>query len=211
MARHRPAGERHTLLSALSLVGALLIVGGGLVGLGRLLAPAPVAPRPDVRALEPHTTPSPQAGPALTPQAKPDARRIERPPERPLATTGPAPDGIYKCREHGRTVYADHPCSAQAEALTVAPASAGLSPDRSYAEQLAQVQAERARHAARQPVRSAAASPARAHDARCAAIDETVRRIDAATRQPLGIPELEHFRAQRKALMDERFSIPCNG
>lgn len=207
MARHRPAGERQPLLSTLSLLGALLIVGGGLVGLGRLMTPAPVAPRPDVRAAAPRTTPSPQAGPALTPQAKPDARRIER----PLATTGPAPDGIYKCREHGRTVYADHPCSAQAEALTVAPASAGLSPDRSYAEQLAQLQAERARHAARQPAPDPAAAPARTHDARCAAIDETVRRIDAATRQPLGIPELEHFRAQRKALMDERFSIPCNG
>lgn len=207
MARRIPAQEKSPLLSALSLAGALLIVGGGLVGLGRLMTPAPVAPRPDVRAAAPRTTPSPQAGPALTPQAKPDARRIER----PLATTGPAPDGIYKCREHGRTVYADHPCSAQAEALTVAPASAGLSPDRSYAEQLAQLQAERARHAARQPAPDPAAAPAGTHDARCAAIDETVRRIDAATRQPLGIPELEHFRAQRKALMDERFSIPCNG
>lgn len=165
MARHRPAGERQPLLSTLSLLGALLIVGGGLVGLGRLMTPAPVAPRPDVRAAAPRTTPSPQAGPALTPQAKPDARRIER----PLATTGPAPDGIYKCREHGRTVYADHPCSAQAEALTVAPASAGLSPDRSYAEQLAQLQAERARHAARQPAPDPAAAPARTHDARCAA------------------------------------------
>jgi len=35
MARRRPAGERHTLLSALSLVGALLIVGGGLLGHSR--------------------------------------------------------------------------------------------------------------------------------------------------------------------------------
>ena len=158
MARRRPAGERHTLLSALSLVGALLIVGGGLVGLGRLLAPAPVAPRPDVRAPEPYTTPSPQAGPALTPQAKPDARRMERLPERPLAATGPAPYGIYRCRENGRTVYADHPCGAQAEALAVAPALAGLSPDRSYAEQLAQLQAERARHAAPQPARTTPAA-----------------------------------------------------
>lgn len=211
MARHRPAGERQPLLSTLSLLGALLIVGGGLVGLGRLMTPAPVAPRPDVRAAAPRTTPSPQAGPALTLQAKPDVRRMERPPERPLAATGPAPDGIYKCRENGRTVYADHPCGARPEALTVVPASAGLSPDRSYAEQLAQLQAERARHATRPPAPGPAAAPARTQDARCAAIDETVRRIDAATRQPLGIPELEHFRAQRKALMDERFSIPCNG
>ncbi|HLO92762.1 MAG TPA: DUF4124 domain-containing protein [Burkholderiaceae bacterium] len=211
MARHLHARERHPLLSALSLVGALLIVGGGLVGLDRLIAPAPVSPRPDAPPAAPRATPSPQAGPALTPQAKPDARRLERPPERPLATTGPAPYGIYRCRENGRTVYADHPCGAQAEALTVAPASAGLSPDRSYAEQLAQLQAERAQHVVHQPLPGQAAAPGHTHDARCAAIDETLRRIDSATRQPLGIPELEHFRAQRKALMDERFSIRCNG
>lgn len=210
MARRTPEQEKSPLLSALSLAGALLIVGGGLIGLGRLLAPAPVAPHPDVRAEDTRVSP-PRAIHTPTPHAKPDARLTERPAGRDFATTGPAPGSIYKCRENGRTVYADHPCGTQAEALAVAPASAGLSPDRSYADQLAQVQAERARHAASQPVRSPAASPARTHDARCAAIDETVRRIDAATRQPLSIPELEHFRAQRKALMDERFSIPCNG
>ncbi|MCV4939184.1 hypothetical protein OFC17_30850, partial [Escherichia coli] len=91
MARRIPALEKSPLLSALSLAGALLIVGSGLAGLARLMAPAPLAPRPDARVAEPRTTPSPQAGPALTPQAKPDVRRMEPPPERPLAATGPAP------------------------------------------------------------------------------------------------------------------------
>jgi hypothetical protein len=73
------------------------------------------------------------------------------------------------------------------------------------------VRAERALPAASQPApANSARNNSQAVD-RCAAIDAAIRRIDAITRQPLSIPLAEHCRARRKALMDERFSIACNG
>jgi hypothetical protein len=120
-------------------------------------------------------------------------------------------DSIYKCTVGGRTVYADAPCGDRAETVVLAPSGAGLSPGRSYADQLAQVRAARARHAASQPVAITSTRRAPSIDDRCAAIDDAVRQIDAITRQPLSIPRAEHYRARRKTLMDERFAIACNG
>ena len=137
----------------------------------------------------------------------------------PPATARPAPqieqtvrgNSIYKCTVAGNTVYADAPCGEQARTVALPPPSAGLSPDRSYAEQLAQVRAERARHAASLPVPSAVITHRRSTDNRCASIDATVKAIDAATRQPHDVPAAERFRAQRRSLMDERFMLGCNG
>jgi hypothetical protein len=156
--------------------------------------------------------PSPSS--AATPASPPAT--ATRPPATTLTVQAPpAPavreNTLYKCTGGGRTVYADAPCGDRVETLVIIPHSAGLSPGRSYADQLAQVRAERARHAASQPAPvTSARNDSQAVD-RCAAIDGAVRQIDAVTRQPLSIPLAEHYRARRKALMDERFSIACNG
>ncbi|HEY9191671.1 MAG TPA: hypothetical protein VIO81_02235, partial [Methyloversatilis sp.] len=110
-----------------------------------------------------------------------------------------------------RTVYADVPCGERVEAVALAAPSAGLVPERSYADQLARVRSERARHAASQPEPVAYASGGPSVDDRCAATDQAVRQIDAITRQLLSIPQAEYYRARRKALMDQRFSLGCNG
>lgn len=163
--------------------------------------------------VEPVGAPAGQlAWPDAPPAAPPVSQRA--PVVVPPQITAPSPvpaGGIYRCREGARVVYTDHPCAADSTPLDVAPPSAGLRPDRSYAEQLARVRAERAQHAASLPVAQASRTPAHDERQRCAAIDAGIRQIDAITRQPLTVPMAEHYRARRRALMDERFSIGCNG
>lgn len=134
-------------------------------------------------------------------------------PSRAVQTPEPAvrKNTIFKCTVGGRTIYADAPCGDQVETVVIASASAGLSPGRSYADQLARVRAERAHHAASQPMPVTTDRSAPSIDDRCAAIDDAVRQIDTITRQPLSVPKAEHYRVRRKTLMDERFSIACNG
>jgi hypothetical protein len=189
-----PPHDRHvrTLALIVTIVGVWLVI--------EWLAHAD---RPDTTATQPAEiapgTPAPAASPQANarpiPQIEPDVRG----------------DAIYKCTVAGHTVYADTPCSEQARTVALPPPSAGLSPDRSYAEQLAQVRAERARHAASLPVPSAVITRRPSTDNRCASIDATVKAIDAATRQPHDVPAAERFRAQRRSLIDERFTLGCNG
>jgi hypothetical protein len=157
-----------------------------------------------------------QAGQVARPDSPPAAPPVPQraPVVAPPQVTAPSPapaGGIYRCREGTRVVYTDHPCGADSTPLDLAPPSAGLRPDRSYAEQLARVRAERAQHAASLPVAQASRTPAPDERQRCAAIDAGIRQIDAITRQPLTVPMAEHYRERRRALMDERFSIGCNG
>lgn len=156
------------------------------------------------------------AGQATRPDSPPAAPPV--PQRAPVVASpqanapSPAPaSGIYRCREGARVAYTDHPCGADSTPLHLAPPSAGLQPDRSYAEQLARVRAERAQHAASLPVAQASRSQAHDERQRCAAIDAGIRQIDAIARQPLTVPMAEHYRERRRALMDERFSIGCNG
>lgn len=198
----RPSHRREEQLAAAGVLSvaaagafALYLVWGGY--------------RPD----EPGGEPSGQA-------TRPDARTAA-PPAMQLAPvvvtpTVPAPSpapasGIFRCRDGARVVYADRPCGVGSEPLELAPQSAGLQPDRSYVEQLARVRAERARHAASLPVARADDARGRDERQRCAAIDTNIQQIDAITRQPLTVPMAEHYRERRRALMDERFSIGCNG
>jgi hypothetical protein len=193
-----PLHDRHA--HALALIAAIVTI----VGVWLTIEWLAYADRPDTTTTRPAgitpATPVPAASPpqALArpmPQIEPDVRG----------------DAIYKCTLAGRTVYADAPCGEQARTVALPPPSAGLSPDRSYAEQLARVRAERARHAATQPAPSADIARRPSTDNRCASIDDTVKTIDAATRQPHDVPAAEHFRARRKSLMDERFTLGCNG
>lgn len=199
--RHGATGwpnDRH--LRVIALICAVAVVGGAWIGVEWLAQADRLNGAPQ---------PSSQTAPASP------AAAVAQPPAASRAVETPTPTArnkvIYKCTASGRTVYADTPCGDRAEAVLIAPTSAGLSPSRSYADQLAQVRAERARHAASQPLPVTGTRSAPSSDDRCAAIDDAVRRIDAITRQPLSIPQAEHYRARRKALMDERFSIGCNG
>jgi hypothetical protein len=130
--------------------------------------------------------------------------------------TPPAPavreNTLYKCTGGGRTVYADAPCGDRVEALVIAfPTAPGSHPDavtRISWPRCAPSGRAMPHHNRRRS--TSARNDSQAVD-RCAAIDGAVRQIDAVTRQPLSIPLAEHYRARRKALMDERFSIACNG
>ncbi|MDP2868859.1 MAG: hypothetical protein Q8O08_08530 [Methyloversatilis sp.] len=183
---------------------ALIAAIGTVVGVWLTIEWLAHADRPDTTATQPAevapAAPAPAASPPRAharpvPQIEPDVRG----------------DAIYKCTVAGSTVYADAPCGEQARTVALPPPSAGLSPDRSYAEQLARVRAERARHAATHPAPSTDIARRPSSDNRCASIDETVKAIDAATRQPHDVPAAEHFRARRRSLMDERFTLGCNG
>jgi hypothetical protein len=44
---------------------------------------------------------------------------------------------------------------------------------------------------------------------RCAALEEEIKRIDAIARQPHSPQTQDRLRADRKALRDEQFRIPC--
>lgn len=195
-----PLHDRHVRVPA--LIAAIAIVGGAALSvewLARTDRPdAATPPSADVMppAPAPGTAPAP-ARPMVTPppQIEAAARR----------------NTIFKCKVGDRTVYADAPCGEHAEAIALPPPSAGLSPDRSYAEQLVRVRAERARHAALQPAPAEDIARRPVTRNRCASIDASVMGIDAATRQPHDVPAAEHFRARRKALMDERFTLGCNG
>jgi len=199
--RHHSHTQPHDLrVRTLALIAAIGTVSGALLTIERLTR----ADRPDAIATPPAE---------VTPAAPlPDSAPVQA-NARPSREIEPAvrSDTVYKCTEAGRTAYADAPCGERARAVSLPPASAGLSPDRSYAEQLARVRAERARHAAAQTAPSADTARRASTDGRCASMDAMVKAIDTATRQPHDVQAAEHFRARRKALMDERFTLGCNG
>lgn len=193
-----PSADRHVrTLAVIAAISSIVGLWLTIEWLARADLPEPTVTQPT------EVTPASPVPSAAPPQAN----------ARPTPPTEPAirGDAIYKCTVAGRTVYADTPCGEQARTVALPPPSAGLSPDRSYAEQLARVRAERARHAATQSVPGADFARRPSTDSRCASIDETVKAIDAATRQPHDVPAAEHFRARRRALMDERFTLGCNG
>lgn len=198
------ASAWHRSLDRRAAAGALCAVLAGVLALGFMwdMDPptAPVGEASGQTATRQAPTPNPPS---------PRAPVVTAPP---LAARSPAPaPGIYRCVDGARVVYADRPCGAGSEAVALPAPSAGLQPDRSYAEQLARVRAERARHATSLPMAQTDTVPVRDEGVRCASIDASIRQIDAATRQPLTVPMAESYRAQRRALMDERFSIGCNG
>lgn len=194
------AGSNDGHLRVIALICAIAVVGGAWMAMEWLAQTDRPggAPRP-----------SSVASPALLPPG------ITSPPAKAPTVPAPAPNArsntIYKCTVGERTVYADKPCGKRVETVALAAPSAGLVPERSYADQLARVRTERARHAALQPAPVASARSGLSIVDRCAAIDDAVRQIDTITRQPLSMAQAEYHRAWRKALMDERFSLGCNG
>ncbi len=194
------AGSNDGHLRVIALICAIVVVGGAWMAMEWLAQADRLdgVPRP----------------PSVAAPASPQ-HRIALPPVGARTMPAPVPNArsntIYKCTVGESTVYADVPCGDRVETIVLAAPSAGLVPERSYADQLARVRTERARHAALRPVPVASASRGPSIDDSCAAIDEAVRQIDTITHQPLSIPQAEYYRARRKALMDERFSLGCNG
>ncbi|WP_077231409.1 hypothetical protein [Methyloversatilis thermotolerans] len=206
MDRHsrNSASAWHRTLNRRAATGALCAVLTGALVLGFMWDMGrPTAPVGELsRQMAAPRAPTP------TPLSPPAAAAIVA----PLATRSTVPaSGIHRCVDGARVIYADRPCGANSVAVALPAPSAGLQPDRSYAEQLARVRAERARNAAPRPMAQVSAVPVRDEGTRCAAIDASIRQIDATTRQALTVPMAEYYRAQRRALMDERFSIGCNG
>lgn len=167
--------------------------------------PSPAVASPQRAA--PAAADSQQPVPTLRQSAR--SERLASPARHP-PTAGA--HGIYKCRKDGRVVYADRPCDGDTEVLLLPVPSAGLAPDRSYAEQLDRLRADRAgTRPAAQAQESAATRSDSSNDTPCATIDREIQQIDATTRQPLSVPMAEHYRERRRALMDQRFSAGCNG
>lgn len=121
---------------------------------------------------------------------------------------------IHKCMVDGQVVYSDQPCSpGKGHQLALKADTAGLAPARTYRSQLAALEAEQRVQLAqanqqrqRAPV-AASSGPSMADQ--CRLIDEQVASIDVRTRQPLTPQEGDYWRAERKKLMDRRFSLGC--
>ena len=114
----------------------------------------------------------------------------------------------------GQIVYADRPCANGAGKQLALPGdSAGLAPQRSYQQQLADIEPARRQRLERERQhdddrrRLAAAVPDKSMQ--CAEIDRAVAGIDTILRQPYGPEFGDRKNAERKALMDRRFSIGC--
>lgn len=151
----------------------------------------------------PSTTPAP-AVPMPEHQAE---RQPATPPQ-------PARAAINKCSVGGQTVYSDQPCNAGAGTELRLPGdSAGLAPRRSYQQQLADIEPARRQRLARErqyeDERRQAAVSAPNKEQECREIDRAVAGIDAILRQPYGPEFGDRKKAERKALMDRRFSIGC--
>lgn len=154
------------------------------------------------------------AVPSQPPAPPPAAPIPERQAERRPAPPQPVRAAINKCSVAGQTVYSDQPCSAGAGSELRLPGdSAGLAPRRSYQQQLADIEPARRQRIERErryddERRSlAAAVPDKTRE--CADIDRAVAGIDAILRQPYGPEFGDRKKAERKALMDRRFSIGC--
>jgi hypothetical protein len=57
--------------------------------------------------------------------------------------------------------------------------------------------------------RHATVSQGRARQEPCEALEKTIERIDARTRQPLTAAEQDHWRGERKKARDEQFALHC--
>lgn len=158
--------------------------------------------------------PAPEAAVRAAPSA-PDAVRLPDDVQvRIPAPPAGAPASIHKCTVAGQIVYADRPCANGADKQLALPGdSAGLAPQRSYQQQLADIEPARRQRLERERQhdddrrRLAAAVPDKSMQ--CAEIDRAVAGIDTILRQPYGPEFGDRKNAERKALMDRRFSIGC--
>lgn len=207
-AKCKPAQTRlkADTLRVLSAVLALTVLVGAWLGfemLDRADRPQPAVP-----------TPAPEAAIGAAPSAPaairaPDDGQVHIP-----APPAAAPGAIHKCTVAGQVVYADQPCAGGAGRQLALPAdSAGLAPQRSYQQQLRDIEPARRQRLAREQEyeaerrRLAATTPDKS--LQCAEIDRAVAGIDAILRQPYGPEFGDRKKAERKALMDRRFSLGC--
>ncbi|MFT4174871.1 MAG: hypothetical protein QM639_20040 [Rhodocyclaceae bacterium] len=148
--------------------------------------------------------PGSSAAPAPTvtyPQAVPDtARRAEAPQ-------------VFKCHTNGRVEYADRPCGGTARIVDTRSASAGLSPERPFRDQLAALPRPAA-PIAETPV-APAAHPATARaltgpeSVTCDSVDERIRWIDSLLRAAHGPLEGDQLTARRRTLTAWKFDARC--
>lgn len=183
------------------------------------------------------------ASPAEPPQVPP-THAEDSAPQQTIPNIGPAPSGnvltsapplpvqpggIHKCLVGGQTIYTDQPCApGKGHQLELKEDTAGLSPDRSYQSQLAEVESLHASEQRKAFVPSTrenhaqqvAPTPALARqqavaqlgpskEMQCKVIDDAIAAVDTQLRQPHGAQQGDYWTQQRKALMDQRFSLRC--
>lgn len=122
---------------------------------------------------------------------------------------------IHKCSAGGKIAYSDQPCAVGSSMKTIEPRleTAGIFPGRSYQEQLAAMEAERRSVIPPKPVAMETSQQTQrvATESACNDIDRQIAIIDARLRQPHGPQEGDVWTAERRKLMDRRFSLGSKG
>ncbi len=178
------------LLAILTMLGAGLAIRFVLY----IDTPAPVQAE--------RVPPMPQAPPAPLPEAKPEARPA------PLTET---PGSLHKCiAANGQVSYTDQACKAKEVARPVAPLpdSAGLRPQRSYQEQLA----ERPSYTPETgtPRRGGAiAQPGPTSRDECQSLDLAIAQIDANLRRLHGPQEGDFWTERRRQATQRKYDLHC--
>lgn len=132
--------------------------------------------------------------------------------DQPPVMTDRGKGRLFRCERDGRTVYTDHPdehcADARARPLEGPPPTAGLSPDRPFQTQLAELEARRPPP----PDRAAFTAPERPETGRpdrCAFNAREQDRVKSALRQPHEAASGDALNRQLRQLTDEAFRLRC--
>jgi hypothetical protein len=198
----------------LSLLGAVVVVGGSVFGAVKLLEHASnraVEQRPAATFSVPASVAAPPPRGAAPQQSVPFATAPNQQQSAPAYTQpsqGSGQTAVYRCKQAGRTVYSDVPCDgARSQVVEVRPSSGFQPPARSY-QSSAPRPVQQPDLTPPQNPPDANAAPARAMQ--CTLIDQQIAAIDAEARQPLSIPRQDQLRKQRAALVDQRYALNCH-
>lgn len=188
----------------LAFLMALCVILASWLGLEYLSAPS--VPPQAVPAVPPRASTPRPGEPLPAPQA--------RQPVQGSAAAPPAAAGILRCRSAGKVIYTDQHAlcdkGAKVDVLDAAPTSAGIAPYRPYQDQLADLQAERRRQPAAVAPPDDAQRRARAsQEALCRSLDERIRWLDSALRQPHSAWEGDRLTAERRNATNRRFEARC--
>lgn len=116
---------------------------------------------------------------------------------------------LYRCKAYSGVVFWSSSHCNQKKALVdrLVEVPRGLS----FKQQI--VAAERSlprrQERVRQVQRQVANPPARSKQEACDALEKTIAKIDARTRQPLSASEQDHWRGKRKVARDQQFALRC--
>jgi Domain of unknown function (DUF4124) len=145
-----------------------------------------------------------QAPPTPTSEARPEAVPV------PIS---PTPGGLHKCiGANGQVSYTDQACKDKEVARAVAPLpdSAGLRPQRSYQEQLAErpsypTETGTARRG------GAIAQPGPSSRDECQSLDLAIAQIDANLRRLHGPQEGDFWTERRRQATQRKYDLHCGG